>query len=353
MKLYIIPAACLLLAACNSEAPEISLSVEADGPTTISAGESVTLKITHGAPDGLVVFAGDAGHDYNKSALYLLAGKTEEEIRNEVFRQPDPDVVPTSYAFEDVTPGSALAADSKVTLVNANSGDCLVPSEGQVVDGGLEIESTHPDWWYQALRVNLDTRPGANTTLSLRMRFDHDYLSDIYTGEAHPEVSTFMVVIRLAGRAAGGDKPVFCDETVWDIQWAPSTSSSDYTVDLSRVIAAWQSETGLEMDHLDYAQILFTASGSIGYVGKYTVEQVKFGDYDYMPFDTGEVVSTGKGPATSTWTHTYETPGDYTITVLATTTSLKNSAKTEGPEWSDVNAFNVRRELRTIKVHVE
>lgn len=357
----IILTLCSLAASCTHEAPEIELSVMADR-TSVSVGEPVTLSITHDAAAGLVAFNGEEGHKYELSALHCLAGKSEEEIRNTVFRVADPLVKPTVFDFSGFTGSETFDENSTVTLVNAGSGDCIIPSEGQLVDTdsgkALKITSTHPEWWYQAIRLNLNSRPGANTLLKLTMRFEKDYLSKIGSGDPAPEVPTFMVVIRLAGRAAGSDDVVFSDETVWDVYWAPSTTSTDYSIDLSRIIAAWEAGTGLKMDFLDYAQILMTTSeGAYGYIGDFWIEKVQFGDYDYMPFDTAEAVGAGSAPGTVTYTHAFSAPGDYVMTVVATSSSLKNYVnggyKDDPASKISASEFNVRRELRTVNIHVE
>lgn len=351
----------LVAASCTHEAPEIEFTVEADR-TSVEVGEPVTLTITHDAAGGLVVFNGEKGHQYELSALNCLAGKSEEELRNTVFRTADPMVKPTIFDFANFKGDETFDENSTVTLVNAGSGECIIPSEGRLVDTergkALQIKSVHPEWWYQAIRLNLNSRPGANTLLKLTMRFEKDYLSKIGTGEPAPEVPTFMVVVRLAGRAADSDEVVFSDETVWDVYWAPSTASTDYSVDLSRIIAAWESGTGLKMDFIDYAQILLTTSeGAYGYIGDFWLEKVQFGDYDYLPFDTAEAVGSGSGPGTVTYTHSFSEPGDYVMTVVATSTSLKNYVnggyKLDPASKISADEFNVRRELRTVYIHVD
>lgn len=330
LKSYIsaILPVCAVMAACTSEAPEPELTVTVDR-TTVGVGEPVTLTITH-ALDGLAVYNGEEGHDWYKSATYTLAGMTDQQLQDQVYRPMDPDVRPLDYDFSDATPGATVIGDGAIELLNANTKENLIAAgEGAVVfdetvgHNVLRITSTHPDWWYQALRVNLGTKLGSNRTLTLTMRFDKDVLEDVYTGEQHPELPTFCAVIRLAGKPEGEDRVVFSDNTVWDIYWAPSLSSAEYSVDLSRIIPEWQTGTGLKMETLEYAQILFTATGSVGYVGDFYVEKVRFGDYDYRPWDTGEAVNLGAGPGTVTYTHSYSAPGEYEMVVVGTTTSMK------------------------------
>ena len=76
------------------------------------------------------------------------------------------------------------------------------------------------------------------------MRFDKDILGDVSSGEQRPDITTFQVVIRLGGIGVGETEVIFRDETVWDIYWNPNTAFTDYSVDLSSVIDAWQGATG-------------------------------------------------------------------------------------------------------------
>lgn len=359
-NILILGALVATMGACSSDAPEVELSVSAD-KTEVAVGEPVTLTITHEV-QGLTVFSGDAGHDYYKSAAYVLNGKTEQEIRETVFRESDPGVVPMEIDFSNDEPGAAEISGGAVEVVNTGGGS-LMNSEAMLVNdevtGGkaLMIVSTHPDWWYQALRINLNTRLGANQTLTLTMRFNKDYLSDTYTLEPHPEVADFCTVIRLAGKGKGSDEIVFSDNTVWDIYWAPTLTPTDYSVDLSRIIEVWQSSTGLEMEELSYVQILFTSTGSVGFVGDIYIEKIQYGSLDYFPFDTGEGLTLGSGPGTVTYTHAFDAPGEYEMVVMGTNTSWKNYSgngyNTDPADKISADEYNYDRKIRTVKIKVK
>lgn len=353
-------AAVAALASCTSDAPKVNLTVTAD-KTTVAVGEPVTLSITHNAV-GLSVFTGDEGHDYYKSAAYLLQGKSEEEIKSIIYRESDPDIKPMEYSFEDVEPGQAATGQLLVNVVDVNSGNSLIGSEADFVvdplngNTALCIESTHPDWWYQALRINLDSKLGSNQRLSLTMHFEKDILEDTYTGVQHPEIGDFCVVVRAAGKAPGSDEIVFSENTVWDIYWAPSLQEQEYSVDLARVIAEWQGGTGLEMETLSYVQILFTSTGSVGYVGKIYIDKVEYGSYDYKPFNTGQSISLGDGPGTTHFTYAFNEPGEYEMVVMATNTSWKHYTS-DGynnfvADKISADEFNFDRELRSVKINV-
>lgn len=347
------------LSSCTSEAPDVNLTVTAD-KTTVAVGEPVTLTITHDAL-GLSVFNGEKGHDYYNSALYLLQGKTEEEIKNEIFRQPDPDIKPLMYDFSDTKPGDAATASGYVEAVDLRNGGTLIGTEAEFVegpDGGTSLcfESTHPEWWYQAIRINTDSKLGSNQKLTLTMRFEKDILEDTNTGEQHPEIVDFCVVVRLGGKAVGSDEVEFSENTVWDVYWKPSKQQQDYSVDLSRVVEQWQAGTGKELETLSYVQILFSATGTVGYVGKFYIDRVTFGDYDYYPFDQGEAIVLGAGPGTYSYTHAFSAPGEYEMVVVGTNTSWKNYHGNgyNGSIDDKISAdeYNYSREVRKIKITV-
>lgn len=354
-----LPAA-LLLSSCTSDAPDVNLTVSAD-KTTVAVGEPVTLSITHNAL-GLTVFNGEEGHDYYNSALYLLQGKTEEEIKSDIFRQPDPDIKPMLYDFSDTEPGATATASGFVEAVDLRNGGTLIGTEAEFVkdpisgETSLCFESTHPEWWYQAIRINTDSKLGSNQKLTLTMHFENDILRDTYTGELHPEIADFCVVVRLGGKGVGQDEVVFSENTVWDIYWKPSIEMQDYTVDLSRVIPEWQSGTGMELETLSYVQILFSATGTVGYVGKFYVDKVTFGDYDYKPFDQGEAIVLGAGPGTYTYTHSFSETGEYEMVVVGTNTSWKNYTGNgyNGSIGDKISAdeYNYAREIKSVKITV-
>lgn len=345
---------------CTNDAPEVKLTVVAD-KTTVAVGEPVTLSINHNVL-GLCVFTGEEGHNYYNSASYLLDGKTEDEIKNNIYREPDPDIKPMIYDFSDAQPGAPVVGAGMVDVVDVNSQNSLIGSEAEVVidpltgSPALCIESVHPDWWYQALRINIDSKLGSNQKLTLTMHFEKDVLEDIYNGTKHPEIADFCVVVRAAGKAPDSDEIVFNDNTVWDIYWVPSLELTEYSVDLSRVIAEWQGGTGLEMETLSYVQILFTSAGSVGYVGKIYVDKVEYGEYDFKPFDTAEGILLGNGPGTVTYTHAFDKPGEYEMVVMGTNTSWKHYTS-DGYNNSvadkiSADEYKYDRQIRSVKIKV-
>lgn len=351
----------IMLASCDSEAPKVELTVTAD-KTEVAVGEEVTLTIDQNV-QGLCVFSGDEGHNYYKSATYILQNATEEELKTKYFRESDPNVKPMNYSFDDAKAGDPVIGNGLVEVLNVNTGDNLMGTNGEVVNdpvtGGksLKFTSIQPDWWCEGLRINLNTNLGANLMLTLKMRFDHTELQDIYTGAIVPDMLDFCAVVRIGGKAKGSDEIVFSDNTVWDIYWMPSLESTDYSVDLARVVEEWQGGTGLELETISYVQILFTSTGSVGYVGDFYIEKITYGSYDFIPFDTGDGISIVSGPGKITYRHAFEKPGTYDMVVIGTNTSWKNYDKdgynTDFPNRVSASEYNYATEMKSVTITVK
>lgn len=313
--------------ACNDEeAASVQLSVSAD-KTQVKVGEPVNFSIRHDAM-AVSIYTGDDGHDYKTSAYYLLQGQDNDDLQNNNFRPVDPDITPYNCDIADTDAGAPTVKDNLAEVKNAGTGDNLIGSEAAVEydesvgQNVLKITSTHPEWWYQALRLNTNAKLGSNKKLNLRMRFDKDILEDVSSGEQRPEITTFQVVIRLGGIAVGESDIIFRDETVWDIYWNPNIAYTDYSVDLTSVIDAWQGATGKTMSTLSYIQILFTPSNNAGYLGDYYIASASFGDIDYIPFSVGKALTINDNTGVLNYQYAYTQPGDYQVVVIGTNTSL-------------------------------
>lgn len=314
---------------CNEEeASKLHLSVSAD-KTEVKVGEPVTFNVLHNAMS-LSIYTGDNGHDYSTSADFLLQGQTNDDLQNNNQRPVNPEIIPYSCNFAETQAGATTVKDGLAEVKNANSGDNLIGSEaaieydGSIQQNVLKITSVHPEWWYQALRLNTNTKLGTNKVLNLRMRFDKDILKDTGSGEERPEIKTFQVVIRLAGIGTGETEVIFRDETVWNIYWNPNTAYTDYSVNLASVIDAWQTATGKTMETLSYIQLLFTPSNNAGYLGDYYIASANYGDIDYIAFSTGQSLNISDRSGLVKYQYTYTQPGNYRVVVTGTNTSMKN-----------------------------
>lgn len=328
--------AAVLLTACVNEPDPVELNITASA-TTVSVGQPVTFSITQDA-EALAIYTGDEGHDYYKSAHYLLAGLTEAELKEQNYRPVDPEVKKVDIDLAISEPGATTAAEGRIEVLNPNTAQSMLQPElkptqegGQIVAdeaaGGqpvLMLQALHPQWWSMAFRIHTDSRLGSNKTLRLRMRFDHPYVSNVNNGEESTGLTTFPVVVRLAGKAVGEDEVIFNDNTVWDILWTPTADYQDFTVDLGRIIPQWEQGTGKAMEHLSYIQVMFTATGTIGYVGGIYLQEASYGDIDYQPFDTGVAINPSEGAGVIDYQHIYTSPGTYKVVVLGTSTSTKN-----------------------------
>ena len=277
-KFILLLAATTFIACNEEEAPSLHISASAD-KTEVKVGEPVTFSIRHNAM-AVSIYTGDDGHDYKSSAYYLLLGKTNDDLQNNNYRPIDPEITPYNCNFADTPAGSTSITDNLAEVVNKK--------------------------------------------LNLRMRFDKDILGDVSSGEQRPDITTFQVVIRLGGIGVGETEVIFRDETVWDIYWNPNTAFTDYSVDLSSVIDAWQGATGKTMGTLSYIQILFTPSNNAGYLGDYYIASASYGDIDYIPFSTGQSLNINDNSGILKYQYTYTQPGNYQVVVIGTNTSMKN-----------------------------
>lgn len=367
---HTIPAASLLLlslASCVNEPDPVELSLSADA-TTVSVGQPVTFSIMQNV-EALALYTGDEGHDYYKSANYLLAGLSEADLKEQNFRPVDPEVKKVEIDLASSQPGATTAAEGRIEVVNPNTALSMLQSEllptqegGMIVDDPvcgqnvLMLQALHPQWWSMAFRIHTDSRIGSNKTLRLRMRHDRPYVSNVNTGEESTSLTTFPVVVRLAGKAVGEDEVIFHDNTVWDILWTPTTEYQDFTVDLGRIIPQWEQGTGKAMESISYIQVMFTATGTIGYVGNIYLQNVSFGDIDYMPFDTGYAINPSEGAGLVSYQHTYTTPGTYKVVVLGTNTSTKNYPNGSYRDAMDgkisADEFKYDRQMREMTITV-
>ncbi len=103
----------LLFTGCESEAPEVDFNVTAD-KTEAAVGEPVTFSISHNDML-LTVYNGEQGHNYDLSADFILAGKTEQDLQDNNYRPADPEVRPYKCDLADTEAGSTTV---KLSLIH-------------------------------------------------------------------------------------------------------------------------------------------------------------------------------------------------------------------------------------------
>ncbi|GIZ15790.1 DUF5017 domain-containing protein [Capnocytophaga catalasegens] len=349
----------ILLIACSKDeqAENVQISVSAD-KNQVKVGENIQFRVQHNA-SAVTIFTGDEGHNYDASAYVLLDGKTEQEIQNNVHRITDPDIRPYRADFAQAQVGENPFLGGIFRVLNANSGDDLdiaeAMSDASINQNVLKVTSTNPDWWNEALRLNVNSKIGSDKKLILRMKFDKSVLEEPRTGVQKPNVETFPVVIRLAGIPEGETNVIFNDSSVWDIYWKPQTSYSDYTLDLIRHIAAWEQGTNKKMETLSYIQILFTANSGAGYIGDYYIQSASYGGVSYLPFSTGKSLSVNSNSGELIHNHTYTQAGTYKVVVVGTNKGFKNySGKgyQEEKATGNSNEYNYSRTIATLEITV-
>ena len=357
-KIFLGVVTMLLIACSKDEQPEdVQISVTTD-KNQVKVGENIQFRVQHNA-SAVTIFTGDEGHNYDTSAYVLLNGKTEEDIQNNVLRIADPDIKPYRADFAKAQVGVNPFLGGIFRVLNANSGDDLdiakVVSDATINQNVLKVTSTNPDWWNEALRLNVNSKIGSDKKLTLRMKFDKVVLEEPRSGTQRPDVETFPVVIRLAGIPEGETDVIFNDSSVWDIYWKPNTSYTDYTLDLARHIAAWEQGTNKKMATLSYIQILFTANSGAGYIGDYYIESAWYGGVSYFSFDTGKALPVSTNTGELIYNYTYTKTGTYKVVVVGTRNGFKDySGKgyKEEKSTSSSNEYNYNRKTAVLEITV-
>lgn len=312
------------------ESPGVVVSVSSQN---VKVGETVEFVIEHNALVGSI-YTGDDGHNYSLSADFLLSGKSEEDIKNNVYRPIDPDIKKVSFDLSTANPGDAIICGDSVDVIDNNNPDNeLINNEAKISfdietqKSVLEVDLQHPEWWYQALKFKIGSKIGENKKLTIRMKYEFPYLVDLNTDEQFPDLNQIQAVVNLSGYGVGDETPTFNDATVWDIFTTPNIAYHDFQIDLTNVISAWENNVGKTMEKLDYVTIRFvstTVNGTpVGYRGRYYVESASFGDLSYFPFDTGVALNVTDASGVLKYEYTYNEPGEYEAVIVGTNISWK------------------------------
>lgn len=313
----------------DMESPSVVVSVSSQN---VKIGEPVEFVIEHNALVGSI-YTGDKGHNYSLSADFLLAGKTEEDIKNNIYRPVDHDIKKVSFDLSTAKPGDDIICGDSVGVIDNNTQVSLINQEAKVVfdietqKSVLEVDLQHPDYWSQALKFKIGSKIGENKTFSLRMKYEFPYIVDLTTGEQFPDLNQIPVIVNLSGYGVGDDTPTFNTATVWDLFTSPSLEYHDFQIDLADIITEWEKNAGKVMEKLDYVTIRFVSSTvngtNVGYRGKYYVESASFGDFSYFPFDTGVALNVSDATGILKYEYTYNEPGEYEAVIIGTNISWK------------------------------
>lgn len=364
-KTFFVATAILLFACSKNEQPEdVQLSISAN-KTQVKVGENVQFRVQHNATS-LAIFTGDEGHNYDTSAFVLFEGKSENDIQNNVYRPTDPDVIPYRADFSKTQVGETTLLGGLFEVLNANNGESLMGTNAEVVSDAelnqnvLKVTSVNPDWWYEALRLNVNSKIGSDRKLTLRIKHATNILEEPRTG-VKGTAEQFRVVIRLAGIGEGETDVTFNDASVWDIFWKPSTTYTDYSLDLIRHIEAWQSATGKKMATLSYIQFLFTADWSaadganMAYIGDYYIASASYGGISYIPFGVGKALPINDNSGMLIYDYTYTKAGTYKVVVVGTNNGLKDYSgqgyKNESTT-ATADEYKYNRKIATMEIEV-
>lgn len=351
-----------MLTACDKESVEsVELALGAN-KTNVKVGEPVVFSIRSNS-NNISLYTGDNGFEYENSAAYLLSGLTEEEIRNNIYRPADGEIRLYSVDLADSEIGAAQVKDNVMEIVNPGGGASLFGSNAAIVadaeDGQpvLRVSTDTKTSWSCAMKFNFDTKLGMNKRLTIRMKFSTQYLTSISDDATlSEEVIPFVVCIRLMGIPDGETTPVWSDQTIWTIQWTPSLTYTDYVVDLTSIIEAWEKAVGKKMEWISYANVLFIQNGSYAYKGDYYVKSATFGENGYLPFSTAHKVQVVNASGVTEFEYIYDTPGVYTATAVVQNNGGKiytgDGYATDRADNIGADEYHFSRGIQSIKIHV-
>lgn len=356
------------LISCDcKDAIETNVLLEVD-KTVVKVGETVTFSVKHNA-NYLSIYTGDASHDYFTSASFILQGKNNEDLQNEVFRPTNPNIKPYVCSLAD-TPIGAVSVKDNLLDYRSLDGDGLslinnpvltdnraeIVFDDSIKNSAFKVSHLYPQYWSHGLRFNVNTGVGENTKLTIRMRFAKNYLTSPDTGKPNSAVTTFTSLVSLGGIAQGESTVQYKDP--WStVEWGPSLTYLDYTVDLAATIDAWETLVGKKMETLSYIQLRFVAMNDAGYVGDFFIESAKYGGTEYFPFSVGKSLPVIDNSGLNTFKYTYKKSGTYNAIIIGNNVGTK---KYSGDGYQDnkvdvigADEYNYNSQLSSVKIVVE
>ncbi len=342
-KIMYIGLCAALLGACDkydTDTPTVKVSA----PQTVRVGEKVNFHVEHNA-QLITVYTGDEGHAYVYSADYLLKGKSEQDIKNNVYRREKPGIVPFLCDFADIAPNTVDLPD--YVKVSANNGTNVMGDQdtsiGQIVeDGGRNVlrqQLAETAFTSRVITVYPCMQLGENKNIVFRFRFSDPA---VYGPGA---TAGIRMVTHLYGVGVGETVPTvmplpntFYDPGVGNNYCTfPSSTYFEYTYSLSQHIEKWQQQYGKVLGTLVGVKVMIGNTNGYG-KGNVFIESIKVGGVDLLPFDTGQSVTVDNSSGQVDYSYTYDTPGTYTVTVLGINTSWK---KYSGKGYQDDRGDNI------------
>lgn len=310
---------CILLIGCERyDADETVLSVTASN-STVKVGETVDFTVSNNG-ESLVVYTGDEGHVYSLSADYLLAELSEEELKDSIYRTPDPLIRNFSLDFSSMTSipeDISYSTDTELVDDELNPGNKVLKVELFPTDWG-KILTIHP-------RVGVGNE---NQDFTISLRFDSNdlYKKDGGTWVTGSSKTSFRIITEVIGKTSDGEIATkFSQSGLWYANTiTPSAQYFDHTINLTKWINGWESANGLELETIESINLKFVGDNNAAYQGFIYISAMSLGIDGYYAFDTGVNIPITDGSGLSTYSYSFSEAGTYDVTFIGASNSFKN-----------------------------
>lgn len=309
----------LAIVSCDKyNAEEAFLNVNAD-KTTVAVGEKVNFSISTNT-SSTIVYNGTVGHNYEKSADYLLKGLSQQELKDSIYRIPNELV---KRFFVNLSGAESIPETIEYP-------DMQIAYDDSLAANALKL-TLFPNDWGKVLKIYPRVAVADNKNLTIRMRFDSN---DIYYqngGEWLPgsTKANFRIVTEVIGKTSDGTVKWDFDQNSPNSLWynntiTPSTKYFNHIVNIEKWIQNWEAKNGLTLETVECITMKFVGDANAAYKGNIYIASIELGEDGYYAFDTGECVTSLNGSGKMSYSCSFDQPGTYNVTFVTTTSSSKN-----------------------------
>ena len=311
---------------------------------TVKVGEMVEISIKHNT-NNVSIYTGDSTHNYLNSAAFLLYGKNNQNLKENIFLPTDPYGVVSKADFTTITDGKLTGIGSVVTVVKLKvvgyPAPTFVLDTAKVGGNGKNV---------LFLKVSPKAAPAVNQGLQVypnltlrqfklcvvRLRFSEDtLLQENSITKVWSVMSGLIPKLNIGVRIdalAVGETDVTKSSKYADlvpgvveaslISLIPSTKYQDFSFDLSRYVLDWETRYKKDMGKLLGVQFYFHGGSNPGFEGNVYIESVTIGG-KVMPFDMGVSLPVLDSKGVLTYKHSYSKPGIYSVKAIGSTYGSK------------------------------
>lgn len=347
----------------KEEADSLELSVTAS-TTNAAVNERITFTIYHNA-NQLAAYNGEEGHIYRNSPSYLLNGVSQSSIdAGNEYRAIDPvscyfelntdhldvgNVAGELMLYNNSTAEDVSSTSSTQALVTQIKHD---PTINQNV---LSLQNTGTGYNNYYVRFYPQIPLTTNKNLTFRIKGSS---ANIYNSTAYiPATSDYLIKfqVRLSCKVKEGTKTTngadFTEDAAWVdapngltnssniCTYLPTTEYQDISFDLSQHIENYCSNNKItedDIEYIDYIEFNLPSkvidSKSYVYLDELYLADLNYSGIAYYDYSTGESITINSPDGVTTFSHTYFEPGNYEMTIVASTNSYKVNYSEVGDE---------------------